>query len=77
MEREGNQQAGATKAGIHDLISQFILGREKHKRPTGGQKYMERRNESRKKMEPDIGIGKGITMNMKKVWKSRGVESQK
>lgn len=32
-----NQQAGATKAGIHDLISQFIMGRERNERPTGGQ----------------------------------------
>lgn len=30
-----NQQAGVTKAGNHDLISQFIMGIER--RPTGGQ----------------------------------------
>lgn len=34
-----NQQAGATKAGIHDLISQFIIGRGGNERPTGGLKY--------------------------------------
>ena len=34
-----NQQAGATEAGIHDLIFQFITGKGRNEKPTGGQKY--------------------------------------
>lgn len=34
-----NQQAGATKACIFDLISQFNIGRGRNERPTGGRKY--------------------------------------
>lgn len=35
--RKDNQQAGATKAGIHDLTSQSITGRGRNEKPTGGQ----------------------------------------
>ncbi len=34
-----NQQDGATEAGIHDLIPQFIEGRGRNEKPTGRQKY--------------------------------------
>lgn len=64
-----NQQAGATKAGIHDLMSQFIMGRERNERPTGGQnigkgkmsgmegdKYRKGRSENLKKEHRDCNM---------------------